>query len=189
MTSCIAPECNDFVYISDGAYTKEQILAMEADLLNTLQFNLNAPSPLHYLRRYSKAAYSDYKTHQLCKYLIELTIIDMKLLKYFSFNLSSLLISDIPPRRLRLALFLWEGKWWTSLFHGHLLWSSTLVCLRYKSFTWLGPLISKVEARSVAVEINNLLKKAQKTSLKAIKKKYSGEKFGEVAQLPIVISL
>lgn len=110
MTSCIAPECNDFVYISDGAYTKEQILAMEADLLNTLQFNLNAPSPLHYLRRYSKAAYSDYKTHQLCKYLIELTIIDMKLLKYFSFNLSSLLISDIPPRRLRLALFLWEGK-------------------------------------------------------------------------------
>ncbi len=78
----LAPECNDFVYISDGAYTKDQILAMEQSMLGTLGFNLNAPSPLHFLRRYSKAAGSDYQIHTLCKYLIELSIMDIKLLKY-----------------------------------------------------------------------------------------------------------
>jgi len=35
-----APELNDFVYISDRAYKKEQILTMEKVMLNALKFNL-----------------------------------------------------------------------------------------------------------------------------------------------------
>lgn len=35
-----APELNDFVYISDRAYRKEQILTMEKVMLNALKFNL-----------------------------------------------------------------------------------------------------------------------------------------------------
>jgi len=35
-----APEVRDFVYITDKAYTREQILAMEAQMLNTLDFKV-----------------------------------------------------------------------------------------------------------------------------------------------------
>ncbi len=40
-----APELHDFVYISDRAYKKEQILAMEKVMLNSLKFNLTGGHP------------------------------------------------------------------------------------------------------------------------------------------------
>ena len=39
-----APEVRDFVYISDHAYTAEQILEMEKIMLNTLRFQLTVPT-------------------------------------------------------------------------------------------------------------------------------------------------
>jgi len=39
-----APEVRDFVYISDRAYTRDQILNMEKIMLNSLRFNLTVPS-------------------------------------------------------------------------------------------------------------------------------------------------
>lgn len=76
------PECNDFVYISANAYTREEIFEMEQKILNTLNFSLTAPTSLYFLRRFSKAARSDYKAHTLCKYILELCLLDMKMLKY-----------------------------------------------------------------------------------------------------------
>jgi hypothetical protein len=51
-----APEVKDFVYISDRAYTREQIIAMEKLMLNTLGFNLTLPTPYNFLARFLKAA-------------------------------------------------------------------------------------------------------------------------------------
>jgi len=45
---------------------------------------------------------------------------------------------------------------------------------------------SEEHVRSVAIEINNLLKKAQKSSLKAVQKKYSSEKNASVAEIALV---
>jgi G2/mitotic-specific cyclin-B, other len=56
-----APEVRDFVYISDKAYTREQILAMEKLMLNTLGFNLTLPTSNNFLARYAKAAGADKK--------------------------------------------------------------------------------------------------------------------------------
>jgi cyclin B len=154
-----APEVNDFVYISDGAYTKQQILKMEQTLLNTLNFNITHPSSLHFLRRYSKAGGSDYTLHTLCKYLIELVLVDVKLLKYYP--------------SLIAAASVYLGRAMTQRTP---LWTPTLQ--HYSTY-------SEQTVRECAQEINELLKKSQKSSLKAIRKKYSLPKFGQVAELPL----
>ncbi len=51
-----APEIGDFVYITDNSYNKKQILDMEIQMLKTMGFQLGRPLPIHFLRRYSKAA-------------------------------------------------------------------------------------------------------------------------------------
>ncbi len=50
-----APEIADFVYITDNAYSKADIIKMECIMLKALDFNLGKPLPLHFLRRNSKA--------------------------------------------------------------------------------------------------------------------------------------
>ena len=50
-----APEVNDFVYITDNAYTRSDIIRMEIVILKTINFELGRPLPLHFLRRNSKA--------------------------------------------------------------------------------------------------------------------------------------
>lgn len=54
-----APEVNDFVCISDRAYTHEQVLAMEKRILGQLEWYLTVPTPYVFLVRFIKAAVSD----------------------------------------------------------------------------------------------------------------------------------
>merc|ERR1712164_213266 len=56
-----APEVRDFVYISDKAYTRQQILDMEKQMLHTLGFHLTVPTPYQFMNRYFKAAGGDRK--------------------------------------------------------------------------------------------------------------------------------
>jgi cyclin B len=51
-----APEVRDFVYISDKAYGRDEILGMEKRMLNALAFDLTVPTPFPFLARYRKAA-------------------------------------------------------------------------------------------------------------------------------------
>lgn len=55
---------------------------MERTILKTLDFDISVPTALHFLRRFSKAARSDYKTHTLSKFLTELAHIDLAMMKY-----------------------------------------------------------------------------------------------------------
>ncbi|CAK7329092.1 unnamed protein product [Dovyalis caffra] len=55
------PVVDDFVLISDKAYTRKEVLDMEKLMVNTLQFNMSLPTPYMFIKRFLKAALSDMK--------------------------------------------------------------------------------------------------------------------------------
>jgi G2/mitotic-specific cyclin-B2 len=77
------PEITDFVYVTDDTYTKEQILSMEMRIFQKLKFNLSKPLPIHFFRRFAKAAGTLGDRQYISgKYFMELASIDYELTKY-----------------------------------------------------------------------------------------------------------
>jgi G2/mitotic-specific cyclin 1/2 len=72
----LAPSINNFVYMADNGYTAEEILKAERYILSVLEFNLQYPSPMSFLRRCSKAEQYDIQTRTLAKYLMEISLLD-----------------------------------------------------------------------------------------------------------------
>ena len=77
-----APEVRDFVYITDKAYTREEILQMEFLMLSTLDFNITSPSSLRFLERFVKISQASSQQFNLARYLIELPLIEYRMLKH-----------------------------------------------------------------------------------------------------------
>ena len=46
------PIVSDFVYITDNAYTRQEILTMEERILMALQFGIHFTSPYRFLERF-----------------------------------------------------------------------------------------------------------------------------------------
>ncbi|XP_022966120.1 G2/mitotic-specific cyclin S13-7-like [Cucurbita maxima] len=70
-----APEVNDFVCLSDRAYTNEQILMMEKRILGKLEWTMTLPTPYVFLARFIKASKdSDHEMENLVYFLAELGI-------------------------------------------------------------------------------------------------------------------
>ena len=70
------------VYVCDKTFTKEEILKMEGTILQILDFNILSVSSLNFLARFSKLANLDEKNYMLSRYLIEMALLDYKMLKY-----------------------------------------------------------------------------------------------------------
>ena len=76
------PEIKSFIYMTDNAYEKNQMINMENDILKVLEFNIVIPSSLRFLEIYKQYLKFDNKFFFLCRYLIEVALIDYKLIKY-----------------------------------------------------------------------------------------------------------
>jgi hypothetical protein len=70
------PGMNDFVYVSDNAYSKEDMKEMERRIFSTLSYDLGRPISINFLRRYSKIVQATDIEHTLGKYLLDLTFLD-----------------------------------------------------------------------------------------------------------------
>jgi hypothetical protein len=70
------PSVQNFLYMTDGGYTDEEILKAERYILGIIGFNLSYPNPINFLRRISKADGYDMQSRTVAKYLMEISIVD-----------------------------------------------------------------------------------------------------------------
>lgn len=73
------PQVDDIVKLADRSFTANEVLKMEQELLQTLDFNINRPAPITFLRRYSKLADVDTELHSMAKFLLELSVTEYQL--------------------------------------------------------------------------------------------------------------
>lgn len=85
----MAPSVQNFVYMSDGGYTEEEVLGAERYLLSTIDYNLNYPNPMNFLRRISKADDYDLPSRTVAKYFLEVQLVDHQFLKFPSSLIAS----------------------------------------------------------------------------------------------------
>jgi len=76
------PELNDWVYITDNAYTKDDVLLMECGMLTTLSFKIVVPTAAHFFEHLAVANGCD-AVHRSCvQYLLELGLLDLRMLQH-----------------------------------------------------------------------------------------------------------
>lgn len=151
------PRIQDFVYITDNAYSKDDILSMECTMLTTLKFKIVAPTPAHMLHHMLSANRCDDRHRQLVQYIIELALLDLRMVRHSPSHLvaSALLLSnDLMGRRL--------------------LWPSPMVSHTRHT---------EQDLRTCAEELRTLLHAAPQYFLQAIRKKYSHERHLAVARM------
>jgi len=152
-----APEVADFVYITDNAYSKKEILQMEGDILRTLNFSFGRPLCLHFLRRNSKAGQVDANKHTLAKYLMELTIVEYDMVHYSP--------SEIAAAALCLSMKLLDKSQWTeTLAH-------------YSSYP-------EKELMPTIQKLASLVVKSENSKLTAVRTKYASSKFFKISTIP-----
>jgi cyclin B len=76
------PKVEDFIYITDNAYRKDEVFQMEKDVLDKLNFSLLYPSPIKFYEYLSLHFNFSKKYHMLGKYLMESFLLDLKYIKY-----------------------------------------------------------------------------------------------------------
>ncbi|ESK89032.1 g2 mitotic-specific cyclin-b [Moniliophthora roreri MCA 2997] len=78
----MAPSVEEFVFMTEQAYTKDEILKGERIILQCLDFQISHYcSPYSWMRRISKADDYDLQTRTLGKFLIEVTLLDHRFLR------------------------------------------------------------------------------------------------------------
>jgi len=150
------PQVKDFVYVTDKAYSRDDILKMEVSILKSLQFKICRPTAMHFLERYQSVNGCTDAHRDLAQYLLELSLVDYKMLKYAPSHLaaSCILLSNKLLRR---------PSW-------------TPAAVRHTRMT--EPML-----KDCAKEMCMLLEGAETNPLQAVRKKFSLLKHHSVAKL------
>ena len=78
----LAPSVDEFVFMTDNGYSKEEILKGERIMLQTLEFKVSHYcSPYSWMRKISKADDYEIQTRTLSKFLTEVTLYDHRFLR------------------------------------------------------------------------------------------------------------
>ncbi|KAA1467464.1 hypothetical protein DENSPDRAFT_768964 [Dentipellis sp. KUC8613] len=78
----LAPSVDEFVYMTENGFTREEILKGERIILQTLDFKISHYcSPYSWMRKISKADDYDIQTRTLSKFLTEVTLLDWRFVR------------------------------------------------------------------------------------------------------------
>jgi len=150
------PEVKDFEYVTDKAYTREEILEMEGKMLHCFNFNLTMTSSYRFLERYARICRFDERSFNLARYLLELALIEFKMIKYIPSNLACSAIYLVNKLEKR------DG---------------------WPDFMAKNTKYNETQLRAAARDLCLLLQNSGKNSLQAVKRKFSSSKFLEVSKI------
>ncbi|CAE5964796.1 unnamed protein product [Arabidopsis arenosa] len=82
-----APRIEEFCFITDNTYTRDQVLEMESQVVKHFSFQIYTPTSKTFLRRFLRAAQVSFPNPSLemeflANYLMELTLMDYPFLKF-----------------------------------------------------------------------------------------------------------
>jgi len=110
----VSPSASDFLRCADSSYTQVEILQAERYILKTLEWSMNYPNPIHFLRRTSKADGYNVQVRTIAKYLMEIECVEWRLIA-------------APPSLLSAAAI-----WLSRVMLGHEDWTPNLA--HYSSY-------------------------------------------------------
>ena len=145
----------NLVYICNGSYSKEKILKMEKKILDLLKFRITVPTAHSFSLLFMDVANADKTMFLLSSYLLEGTLQSYSLLHYYP--------SQLAAASVYIARSLLGKKPWTS---------------KLKNFTMYHEDEIVTVARAVLTA-----KKTNSKEIQAVTKKYSGSKYGNVANM------
>ncbi|KAJ8327952.1 G2/mitotic-specific cyclin [Batrachochytrium dendrobatidis] len=148
----VSPSIQSFLYMADGGYTDDEILRAERYVLQVLDFALQYPTPMSFLRRCSKADGYDIQTRTLAKYLMEVSLVDHRFI-------------SIPPSQIAAS-----GLYLARRMLDRSPWNPNLI--HYSSY-------KEEELQECSELVLDYLSKPVK--YEALYKKYSARKFLKVA--------
>ncbi|MCJ1311455.1 G2/mitotic-specific cyclin [Agyrium rufum] len=106
----LSPHVTNFKDVTDEEFTEKQILNAERFILSSLNYDLSYPNPMNFLRRISKADNYDISSRTLGKYLLEISLLDHRFMKFQP--------SHIAASAMYLArLILERGPWDATIAH------------------------------------------------------------------------
>ncbi|KAL8216255.1 hypothetical protein R6Q57_023092 [Mikania cordata] len=157
-----APQVEEFCYITDNTYFKDEVLQMESSVLNFLKFELTAPTVRCFLRRFVRAAHGVNEVPSmhlecLASYISELSLVEYNMLRYAP--------SLVAASSIFLARFILNAS--------QNPWNSTL-----RHYTQYLP----SELFDCVNVLHTLVCECPKSSLPAIREKYSQHKYKSVAK-------
>ncbi|KAI8822111.1 cyclin domain-containing protein [Fimicolochytrium jonesii] len=76
----IPPTVANFIYMGDGGVVEDDLLRAERYVLQVLDFDLQYPGPMSFLRRISKADNYEVETRTVAKFLMEISLVDHRFL-------------------------------------------------------------------------------------------------------------
>ncbi|RWS28405.1 G2/mitotic-specific cyclin-B3-like protein [Leptotrombidium deliense] len=153
----IPPSIEDFLYICDNAYSRQDVIVQEIDILKKLDFCLGYPLSYRFLRRYARCSKLSMETLTLARYILEMSLMEYDFIEFED--------SLISAAALLLALKMkqpHEQCWSKSLKYYSGYDESHLITLMYK--------------------LNDFIS-TPKLNLKTIRNKYSHKIFFEVAKI------
>lgn len=105
----LSPHVGNFVHVADDGFTVDEVLSAERYTLQTLKYDLSYPNPMNFLRRISKADNYDIQTRTIGKYLMEMSLVDHRFMKYRQ--------SHIAAASMYVARLILESGPWVCLYH------------------------------------------------------------------------